>query len=63
MNGVTTKERLTRLETQMQELLTNHIPHIEGKIDKLTDKVDRGSWLAITVLVGVVIELAFLILK
>ena len=63
MNGGTTKERLVRLEEQVREIRENHLTHIDEKIDKLTDKVDRGTWLAITVLVGVVTELAFLVFK
>ena len=63
MNGGTTKERLVRLEEQVREIRENHLTHIDEKIDKLTDKVDQGAWLAITVLVGVVIELAFLVFK
>ena len=45
------EQRLTRLETIVDEIKNNHLVHIEAKIDKMT-------WLVVTSLVGVVANLA-----
>jgi len=33
-------ERLTRLETKQNEIITNHLIHIEGKLDKMDEQLD-----------------------
>lgn len=47
---VSIEQRLTRLETQLLEVVVNHLPHIEKKVDRLT-------WLLVTTLLGVVVDL------
>lgn len=59
----TIKERLTKLETHMEDLLQNHLPHLDTKIDKVQDKLDKGQWFVLVTLIGVVVELALLLLK
>ena len=51
-----TTERITRLETKVDEILGNHLPHIQ-------DKIDRIQWLLVTSLVGVIISLVVLLVK
>ncbi len=41
------ESRITALEVKIAEILENHLPHIEAKVDKLT-------WLLITNLVAVI---------
>ena len=41
-------ERLTRLETNVDTILTNHIPHLQTSLDKLTTK----SWAILILLFG-----------
>lgn len=70
----TTNERIAVLEEKVHEIATNHLVHlaadiktIDGKIEdyrtEFLGKIDRGTWLAITVLVGVIITLGTLWLK
>jgi hypothetical protein len=44
------EERLTCLETKVNEIMTNHLPHIEAKVDRI-------QWLLIVTLIGVVANL------
>ena len=50
VNGKTLPERVVRLETEMvnlcddiNKIMTNHLPHLESKIDRLTDKVHENT--------------------
>lgn len=45
-------ERVAIVETKVDSLIENHIPH-------LTAKVDRITWLIIVTLIGVVVDLIF----
>ena len=47
---ISIESRMTRVETKLEEILVNHLPHLEAKVDKIT-------WLIITTLVTVVIDL------
>lgn len=69
-----TESRLSRLEESVHEMKTNHLIHlaadiktIDGKIEdyrtEFITKIDRGTWLAITVLAGVVVTLGTLWFK
>ena len=42
--------RLTALEVQVEELITNHIVHLEAKLDKL-------FWLVLTSLIAALLNL------
>lgn len=66
--------RLSRLEEQVREIRENHLAHIaqdikdldikiDGYREEFNEKIDRGNWLAITVLVGVIVTLGTLWLK
>jgi hypothetical protein len=66
--------RLSRLEESLEEVRTNHLVHLAADIktidSKIEDyrkefigKIDRGTWLAITVLTGVIVTLLTLWLK
>ena len=44
------ENRLTVVETHLNEIRENHLPHIETKIDRIT-------WLLITTLAGLVVSL------
>lgn len=43
------ENRLTSLETTLDELKTNHFPHLQGTVDKIL-------WLIITTLLGIVVH-------
>lgn len=69
-----TESRISKLEESVFEIKTNHLPHLAADIksidSKIEDyrkefitKIDRGMWLAITVLVGVIVTLGTLWLK
>ena len=47
---ISIESRMTRVETKLEEILVNHLPHLEAKVDRIT-------WLIITTLVAVVIDL------
>ena len=41
-NGrVKSEHRMTALEIKVDTILTNHLPHLEKKIDQLTESVDK----------------------
>lgn len=44
------EQRLTRVETKLSEIMSNHIPHLE-------EKMDRILWLIVITLIGVVADL------
>ena len=55
--------RLTKVETLLNELINNHIVHLNNRVDKLANKLDKGLWLILTVLLGVTIQLGLLFFK
>lgn len=70
----TTKEDVAVLQEQVREIKDNHLVHLAADIknldskiedygDAFNSKIDRGMWLAITVLAGVVVTLGTLWLK
>lgn len=67
---IKTEHRLSVLETnyttlndKVDEIMTNHLVHIQSAVDKVQEKQDRGQWLLITTLVGLVVVLAMLWFK
>lgn len=50
-NGKKIEHRLTALEVKMEQVIDNHLPHIEKKLDKLGTKFWAIIVLLITVLV------------
>jgi len=57
-DNIQIRERLTRTETKVDTILSNHLPHIEAKVDK----VDRRVWIVlisiiISTLIGVATKL------
>ena len=44
------EQRLTRVETTLQEISENHLPTLEKKIDRI-------QWLLVITLIGVIVEL------
>lgn len=42
--------RMSRVETTLEEIKTNHLPHIQAKVDKM-------MWLLVTSLAAALIEL------
>lgn len=55
-NGHTIPERITALEVKITEIATNHLPHLEAKVDRLT-------WLLTTTAVGVAVSIGLIVLK
>lgn len=49
--NVEIENRLTSLETRLEDLITNHLPHLESKIDRI-------YWLLVTTMIALVINLA-----
>jgi len=50
-------ERLAALETQVESIMDNHLPHIQKAIDKLSNKFWAVIILLVANLVGLVINL------
>lgn len=48
--------RLTTLEVRVSELIDNHIPHLEAKMNRM-------MWLIVTTLVAIIINLMTAFLK
>ena len=57
------EHRLTGLETNVRAITENHLPHIDAKIEKLFNKMDRAQILVITTLVSVIIGLVLIFFK
>ncbi len=58
-NNFTNKEiyeRITRLEVKVEEIVKNHLPHLEGKVDRI-------GWLLVTTLISIIIGLILLMFK
>ena len=51
--------RLTRVETKLDDVMTNHLPHIQNSIDGLNTKL----WLAGVALVGNLVALILLLIR
>lgn len=49
--------RITRLETTVEDMKSNHLVHLSDDVQSLSNKLDRASWLTLTVLGGVVADL------
>lgn len=69
-----TAERIVRLETTVEEIKTNHLPHIQAGVDKIDNKLsthmekeevkfDRFEWLLITTLVTALVSVALKLAK
>ena len=61
------EKRLTRLEESLEEIKTNHLAHMDEKIDdyntKTNNKIDKILWFLITSFFGLASGLAFIIFK
>lgn len=49
-------ERLARLEEQMNSILTNHLPHVQKDVDRISRLLAWQVGLLITTLVSVVVH-------
>lgn len=56
---ISVESRLTKVETQLNEIIENHLPHIQESIDGLNLKM----WVAMTFLVGNLIALILLLIR
>jgi len=56
---IKTHERLACLETQVQTIMTNHLPHIQKAVDSLGMKF----WAVIILLVANLVGLVFTLIK
>ena len=48
------EKRLATLEASVNEMKTNHLPHLQLKMDKLYKKMDRIQWLLVITLIGII---------
>jgi archaellum component FlaC len=60
-----TQERVERLECKvdcldqkMEKVMTNHLPHIDAKLDTVVESVDWLKYIVRTVLIGILVSLA-----
>ena len=57
MVDLTIKERIMRLETQMKELLTNHLPHLQSDMKSMKN---QNAWIiggVILMLLGIIADI------
>ena len=57
MADLTIKERIMRLETQMKELLTNHLPHLQSDMKSMKN---QNTWIiggVILMLLGIIADI------
>lgn len=61
------ESRLTSLEEIVHEIRDNHLPHLAEDLKEFREavdtKLDRGTWLAMSVLIGVLIDLGLRFVK
>lgn len=53
-------ERLSCVETKVDLIMSNHLPHIQAKVDKVDG---RTWWILGTVILGFLVTIALQILK
>jgi hypothetical protein len=53
-------ERVTRVETNVETIMSNHLPHIQAKVDKV-DK--RLWWVLSSVILGFLISITLLLIR
>ena len=46
------ESRLTTIEVKLNEVMENHLPHLEAKVDRIT-------WLLVTTLITALVSLVF----
>ena len=56
----TIKERITAVEVKLEEIASNHLPHLDAKIDKLDTRV---WWLLGTVILGFLVSIVLTLWK
>jgi len=52
-------ERLACVETMVEQIMTNHLPHIQDSVNKMKDKM----WWVITLLVSNLVALILILVK
>jgi len=60
MSNETVKERIKALEVSVDDLKTNHIPHLQLAIEKVDNRV---WWVLSTVILGFLISIALTLWK
>ena len=52
-------ETVARLEERFEHLMSNHLPHLQAKMDKIDDRMWAGGVAIITILAGILVTLLF----
>lgn len=55
MSEIELHERLAKLEEKVEQIMLNHLPHIQGAIKRLSDRF----WAVIILLVGTLVATVF----
>ena len=48
-------ERSGHIFKKIDEIMKNHLPHLNKKINRMHEKIDKMQWLVITTLIAVII--------
>lgn len=51
----TVKERITAVEVKLEEIASNHLPHLDAKIDRVDARL---WWILSTVILGFLVSIA-----
>lgn len=54
---VTIEHRITSIEAKVNDIMENHLPHIQQSIEKIQEGIERRDWFLIGILVATVANL------
>lgn len=69
-NGKQIEHRITKLEVGMDnlnkeinEIIVNHLPHMDKRIEGIHKSLDKFMWILVTVLFGMLVDIIIHLIK
>lgn len=63
MPPMTTKERLTKLETTLEDVVSNHLPSLQKTVDMMNGRLSKLILLGVSLLISTILLLAGVIVN